>query len=61
MAFDNSLSSPVGSSVKDGLNSHLCSLTYASVDNAVRCIAKLGSETIDNRGEEGLETPHNTV
>ena len=36
------LSSPKGSSVNDGVAPALCSVSYASVDDAVRCIASLG-------------------
>ena len=36
------LSSPKGSSVNDGVAPALCSVSYASVDDAVRCIACLG-------------------
>ena len=36
------LSSPKGSSVSNGVAPALCSVSYASVDDAVRCIASLG-------------------
>ena len=36
------LSSPNGSSVNDGVSPSLCSVSYASVDDAVRCILGLG-------------------
>lgn len=36
------LSSPEGSSVNDGIAPHLCSVTYASVDDAVRSVCRLG-------------------
>ena len=39
------LSSPNGTSINDGIDSQLCSLSYASVDDAVRCIAHLGKGT----------------
>ena len=36
------LSSPKGSSVNDGVSPSLCSVSYAAVDDAVRCILALG-------------------
>ena len=39
------LSSPAGNSVNDGVGSHLCSLSYASVDDAVGRIRRLGRGT----------------
>ena len=36
------LSSPKGASVNDGVSPSLCSVSYASVDDAVRCILALG-------------------
>ena len=36
------LSSPKGSSVNDSICPSLCSVSFASVDNAVRCILSLG-------------------
>ena len=39
------LSSPAGNSVNDGVGSHLCSLSYASVDDAVDRIRRLGRGT----------------
>ena len=39
------LSSPKGSSVNDGIPSHLCSLKYSSVDDAVTTIQQLGKGT----------------
>ena len=36
------LSSPEGTSVNDGIDARLCSLSYSSVDDAVRCITRLG-------------------
>ena len=36
------LSSPSNASVNDGIDSALCSLSYATVDDAVRCILRLG-------------------
>lgn len=36
------LSSPKGSSVNDGISPSLCLVSYATVDNAVRCIVSLG-------------------
>ena len=39
------LSHPTGSSVNDGISSNLCSLHYASVDDAVDIIKKLGRGT----------------
>jgi hypothetical protein len=39
------LSSPNGTSINDGIDSQLCSLSYASVDDAVKCIAHLGKGT----------------
>ena len=39
------LSHPTGSSVNDGISSNLCSLHYASVDEAVRIIKHLGRNT----------------
>ena len=36
------LSSPKGGSVNDGVDPMLCSVSYASVDEAVRCIRSLG-------------------
>ena len=39
------LSSPRGRSVNDGISSSLCSLSYASVDNAVNIITMLGRGT----------------
>ena len=38
------LSSPKGSSVNDGVCPTLCSVSYTSVDDAVRCIIGLGEE-----------------
>ena len=40
------LSSPRGRSVNDGISSDLCSLRYASVDNAVEVIMALGRSTL---------------
>ena len=39
------LSSPRGRSINDGIPSSFCSLSYASVDEAVELIASLGSGT----------------
>ena len=39
------LSSPHGQSVNDGISLDLCSLRYASVDNAVDIITNLGRST----------------
>ena len=39
------LSHPAGGSVNDGISPHLCSLQYASVDDAVKIIQKLGVGT----------------
>ena len=39
------LSSPAGQSVNDGVDSRLCSISYASVDDAVRRIRRLGQGT----------------
>ena len=36
------LSSPDGASVNDGIDPDLCSLTYVSVDDAARTVAKAG-------------------
>ena len=36
------LSSPKGGSVNDGVSPGLCSVSYASVDDAVRCVMSLG-------------------
>ena len=36
------LSSPEGHSVNNGINPELCSLSYVSVDDAARAVAKLG-------------------
>jgi hypothetical protein len=36
------LSAPAGASVNDGISSDLCSLRYATVDNAVSMIQELG-------------------
>ena len=36
------LSSPKGESVNDGIRSEICSVSYASTDDAVRCIKSLG-------------------
>ena len=36
------LSSPKGSSVNDGIDSAVCSVSYASLDDAVRIIVRLG-------------------
>ena len=40
------LSSPEGGSVNDGITSELCSISYASVDDAVRMILQLGKGTL---------------
>ena len=40
------LSSPVGQSVNDGVDSRLCSISYASIDDAVRRIMRLGQGTV---------------
>ena len=40
------LSSPKGSSVNDGIAPHLCSVSYASVDDAVSTIAWLGKGAV---------------
>ena len=40
------LSSPKGSSVNDGVCPTLCSVSYASVDDAVRCIMGLGGRAL---------------
>ena len=40
------LSSPIGSSVNDGVDSQLCSLTYASVDEAVNRIKLVGRDAM---------------
>ena len=40
------LSSPRGRSVNDGISSELCSLRYASVDNAVEVITTLGRSAL---------------
>ena len=40
------LSSPEGSSVNDGIASHLCSVSYASVDDAVSTIVQLEKGTV---------------
>ena len=39
------LSAPTGASVNDGISEDLCSLTYASVDDAVSIIQDLGPGT----------------
>ena len=39
------LSSPTGASVNDGIPADLCSLQYATVDNAVEIIRRLGRDT----------------
>ena len=39
------LSSPAGQSVNDGVDSRLCSISYTSVDDAVRRILRLGRGT----------------
>jgi hypothetical protein len=36
------LSHPKGSSVNDGISSELCSLSYASIDDAISTIIRLG-------------------
>ena len=36
------LSSPKGQSINDGIDPELCSVSYASVDDAIRCITTLG-------------------
>ena len=36
------LSSPAGASINDGISSNLCSLQYATVDDAVKLIQQLG-------------------
>ena len=38
-------SAPNGASVNDGIGADVCSLTYASVDNAVSIIQHLGQGT----------------
>ena len=40
------LSSPKGASVNDGINSRFCSLSYASVDDAVRMVQRLGRGSV---------------
>ena len=40
------LSAPVGFSVNDGIASDLCSLEYASVDQAARLVARCGREAL---------------
>ena len=40
------LSSPAGQSVNDRVDSRLCSISYASVDDAVRRIMRLGQGTV---------------
>ena len=39
------LSSPEGASVNNGIHQELCSLRYASLDNAIRLVAQLGPGT----------------
>lgn len=39
------LSHPAGGSVNDGISSSLCSLRYASVDEAVNIVRQLGRDT----------------
>lgn len=39
------LSCPIGASVNDGIDEKLCSLRYASVDNAVSFVQQLGRDT----------------
>ena len=39
------LSSPAKASVNDGINSELCSLRYATLDNAVQLVSRLGRGT----------------
>lgn len=38
------MSSPTGSSVNDGIAPELCSLQYATVDNAVEIVKMLGKD-----------------
>ena len=40
------LSSPEGFSVNDGVYSHLCSLNYVSVDDALREVSRLGAGSL---------------
>ena len=40
------LSYPAGTSINDGISQDLCSLTYASVDDAVQLIRNLGRDTL---------------
>ena len=40
------LSSPAGSSTNDGIDPNLCSLCYASVDDAISIIRQLGRDTL---------------
>lgn len=40
------LSSPKGASVNEGIDEHLCSLQYASIDNAITVIQSLGHGTL---------------
>ena len=39
------LSDPAGHSVNDGISSDMCSLKYASIDDAVEIIRSLGRDT----------------
>ena len=38
------LSHPAGNSVNDGMEPELCSLTYASIDDTVELVLKMGKE-----------------
>ena len=40
------LSHPEGNSVNDGIEPDLCSLTYASIDDAVELVLKMGKGTM---------------
>ena len=40
------LSHPKGSSINDGIDSELCSLSYASIDDAVVTILQKGEGTL---------------
>ena len=40
------LSSPQGASINDAIDSSLCSLRYASIEDAVQLVRQLGPETL---------------
>ena len=53
------LSHLAGASVNDGIESELCSLTYTSVDKAVKIIAKMGVGT--HLGKVDIESAYRIV